>query len=379
MIKCDKVVVIERRYPMFKELIIKNRSTRGYDRSRIPTQEEMYEMIDCARLSASSMSVQPLKFYPTNSDEETSLITENVHYAGALPELGLPLKGTEPPAYILVCQDLRIHPNDKRFLKDVGICAQSMSLCAVEMGLNCLMIGAYNPETIRQVLGLPEYYTVLLVLAVGKGIEHIELIDTDVPAPPADLNDEAAMEAYKNARYHNTIDELIVPARVIDQKMDRCADAMRRESRRDSWRNNSNTWRNAPARPVSYNTYSDLVDVRSNGMVYTTTANNRGCRVLSVKNEFNYTVVEMEFINNGCRSINISIDGDTYLKDRNTGARYSLNEAKGIRINASTNIYSGESQVFRLYFNRISGGCRSVDIVEPGTSDWKFYNVPVRM
>ena len=190
---------------------------------------------------------------------------------------------------------------------------------------------------------------------------------------------EAAMEAYKNARYHNTIDELIVPARVIDQKMDRCADAMRRESRRDSWRDNGRTWRDTPARPVSYNTNSDLVDVRSNGMVYTTTATNRGCRVLSVKSEFNYTVVEMEFINNGSRSTNISIDGDTYLKDRNTGARYSLNEAKGIRINANTNIYSGESQIFRLYFNRVSGGCRSVDIVEPGTSDWKFYNVPMRM
>lgn len=184
---------------MLKDLIINNRSTRGYDRSRIPTQEEMSEMIDCARLSASSMSIQPLKFYPTNNSEETSLINANVHFAGALPELGLPFKGTEPPAYILVCQDLRIHPNDKRFLKDVGICAQSMSLCAVEMGLNCLMIGAYNPETIRQVLGLPEYYSVLLVLAVGKSAEKIDLIDTDVPQPPADLNDEAAMEAYRKA------------------------------------------------------------------------------------------------------------------------------------------------------------------------------------
>lgn len=190
---------------------------------------------------------------------------------------------------------------------------------------------------------------------------------------------EAAMEAYKNARYHNTIDELIVPARVIDQKMDRCADAMRRESRRDSWRDNGRSWRDAPVRPVSYNTNNDLVDVRSNGMFYTTTATNRECRILSVKSEFNYTVVEMEFVNYDNRSTTIHINGDTFLKDRNTGARYSLNEAKGISINTRTTVYSGESQVFRLYFNRVSGGCRSVDLVEPGTSDWKFYNVPVRM
>lgn len=186
---------------------------------------------------------------------------------------------------------------------------------------------------------------------------------------------EAAMEAYKNARYHNTIDELIVPAHVIDLKMDRCADAMRYGRDYGYGR----TWRDAPARPVSYNSNYDLVDVRSNGMVYTTTANNRGCRVISVKNEFNYTVVEMEFINYGNGSTTISLNGDTYLKDRNTGARYSINDAEGIRINARTTIFPGESQVFRLYFNRISGGCRSVDIVEPGTSSWKFYNVPVRL
>lgn len=190
---------------------------------------------------------------------------------------------------------------------------------------------------------------------------------------------EAAMEAYKNARYHNTIDELIVPARVIDQKMDRCAEAMRRESRRDSWRSsNNNTWRNAPARPASYNTNNDLVDVRVNGMTYTTTANNSGCRVLNVKSEFNYTVVEMEFINTSNGSTTISLNRDTYLKDRNTGARYSLNNAEGIS-SVAMKIYPGESQVFRLYFNRVSGGCHSVDIVEPGTSSWKFYNVPMRM
>lgn len=184
---------------MFKDLIIKNRSTRGYDRSRNVSEEEMLEMIDCARLSAASMNVQPLKFYMTADINEADIVTQNVKYAGALPELGLPFEGTEPPAYILICQDTRIHPGTGRFLKDVGIYAQSMSLCAVEMGLNCLMIGAYDPKTIRQVLGLPEYYVVLLILAVGKSLEHIALIDTDVPEPPADLNDEAAMDAYRKA------------------------------------------------------------------------------------------------------------------------------------------------------------------------------------
>lgn len=167
-----------------KELIIKNRSTRGYDRSREVTMEELREMVDCARLSASSMSVQPLKFYLANTAEESDKITANVKYAGSLPQLGLPLPGTAPVAYIAICQDRRIASDDKHFLKDVGIYAQSMSLCATEMGLNCLMIGAFDPDNMKKVLGLPDYYTVLLMLAVGKSAEHIELVDVESHEAP---------------------------------------------------------------------------------------------------------------------------------------------------------------------------------------------------
>lgn len=207
---------------MFKDLIIKNRSTRGYDRSRIVSEEEMLEMIDCARLSAASMNVQPLKFYMTANINEADIVTQNVKYAGALPELGLPYKGTEPPAYILICQDTRIHPGTGRFLKDVGIYAQSMSLCAVDMGLSCLMIGAYDPARIREVLGLPEYYDVLLVLAVGKGIEDIRLIDFEGPAAPTDLSDKAALDAYRKedlarAQYYRDGDIHYTPKRKLEE------------------------------------------------------------------------------------------------------------------------------------------------------------------
>lgn len=45
---------------MIKDLIKKNRSVRGYDISREVTNEELREMVDCARLSASSVNMQPL-------------------------------------------------------------------------------------------------------------------------------------------------------------------------------------------------------------------------------------------------------------------------------------------------------------------------------
>ena len=56
---------------------------------------------------------------------------------------------------------------------DLGIAAQSMLLKATEMGLNGLIIGAFNREHLREAFALP--YPPLLVLAIGKGAERIEL------------------------------------------------------------------------------------------------------------------------------------------------------------------------------------------------------------
>ena len=60
---------------------------------------------------------------------------------------------------------------------DLGIAAQSMLLKAVEMGLNGLIIAAFNRAKLQEALFLP--YPPLLVLAIGKGDEHIELKPID--------------------------------------------------------------------------------------------------------------------------------------------------------------------------------------------------------
>ena len=92
----------------------------------------------------------------------------------ALPELHLPLPGTEPEAFIVVCSTV---PENPMVDIDLGIAAQSMLLKAVEMGLNGLIIAAFNRAKLQETLALP--YTPLLLLAIGKGNEHIELKPID--------------------------------------------------------------------------------------------------------------------------------------------------------------------------------------------------------
>lgn len=56
-----------------------------------------------------------------------------------------------------------------------------MLLEATEMGLNGLCIGAFDRQRLREALDLP--LEPLLVVAIGKSIEHIEPVEVDAAAP----------------------------------------------------------------------------------------------------------------------------------------------------------------------------------------------------
>lgn len=162
---------------MFKDLCKLNRSYRGFDESRKVTREELLDMIDCTRYAASSINKQPLKYYIAETPEKVGAIQPLTGWARALPELNLPYEGYRPTAFIVICQDTSIMEDTKRFLKDVGIVAQTILLSAVEKGLGGCMIGNFNPGKISDAIALPENLVPLLIVAVGKPDETIVLTD----------------------------------------------------------------------------------------------------------------------------------------------------------------------------------------------------------
>ena len=102
---------------------------------------------------------------------EAQKVLAHIRLGGALPHLHLPLPGTEPNAFIIVCSTAA---EDRYVDIDLGISAQSMLLQAAEIGLNGICIGAFDKERIRQEFGLE--WEPLLILAIGRGIEKIELV-----------------------------------------------------------------------------------------------------------------------------------------------------------------------------------------------------------
>ena len=172
------------------DLIRENRSYRGFDETRKITREELLQMVEGARLSASSVNRQPLKYVLIYEPEKVAQFQPLTRWARNLPQLKLPHPGKCPTAFIVICQDKRIDENLNRYQRDIGIAAQSMLLLAVEMGLGGCMIGNFTAGDVHAQLKLPEEIVPMLIVAVGKPDEKIVLTEVEKDGNTAYYRDE---------------------------------------------------------------------------------------------------------------------------------------------------------------------------------------------
>lgn len=152
------------------ELLLRNRSHRGYLKDYVVKREELERIVGVCSKIPSACNQQVLRFRLITKDSGADKVLKSIRLGAALPELHLPFPGTEPEAFIIICSTTA---ESKLVDVDLGIAIQSMLLKTVEMGLNGLCIGAFNRNDVRQDFELP--YDPLMIIAVGKGIEKIEL------------------------------------------------------------------------------------------------------------------------------------------------------------------------------------------------------------
>ena len=170
--EAQKCASVRTRRVSLVSLLAKNRSTRGFDASFKVRHDQLLSLVEAARLSPSAMNQQVLRYrLVTVTDEEAHLVLPHIRLGGALPELGLPLPGTEPNAFVVICTD-----KEGRYVDiDMGIATQTILLRAVEMGLNGVCIAAFDKEKVREALQLP--LTPQLIIAIGRSAERIEVVE----------------------------------------------------------------------------------------------------------------------------------------------------------------------------------------------------------
>ena len=153
------------------KLLRRNRSYRGYDTSFEVRADQLRRIIETATLCPSARNQQVLRFRPVLRNESDKVLKQ-IRLGGALPELHLPFPGTEPQAFIVICSTVE---ESKYVDIDLGIVAQTMLLQATELGLGGICIGAFDHAEIKEALNLP--YEPVLVIAIGRPAEHIELVE----------------------------------------------------------------------------------------------------------------------------------------------------------------------------------------------------------
>ena len=155
-----------------QDLITKNRSYRRFYQDFPISRATLVELVDLARLSASAANAQPLKYILSCDPQSNGLIFPTLRWAGYLTDWGGPAEGERPSAYIIILGDKTIKTN---FGCDHGIAAQSILLGVTEKGLGGCMIGSVQRAELMQALKIPEHFEILLVLALGKPKEKVEI------------------------------------------------------------------------------------------------------------------------------------------------------------------------------------------------------------
>ena len=164
---------------MFKDIVKKSRSYRGYDESRRISREELLELVDCARFAPSSVNGQPFQYLLVWKKEDVDRLQPLTGWARALPDMKLPHPGKCPTAFVVICQNTEWDPDLNRYLRDVGAVAQTMLLAATQEGLGGIMIGNFSPAKVAHEMELPETIVPMRSVAFGKPDEKIVITEIE--------------------------------------------------------------------------------------------------------------------------------------------------------------------------------------------------------
>jgi nitroreductase len=161
---------------MLKDLILQNRSYRKFNSKRKVERDEVLELVDLARITASSKNKQALKYKIICDAEELDFVFDQLNWAWYLKDWKGPEKNERPAAYLFVFLDKDL--NDNAFI-DVGIASQTILLGAVEKGLGGCIIRTVNRYQINSHFNFPENLDLVQVIALGEPSQKVEIVGVD--------------------------------------------------------------------------------------------------------------------------------------------------------------------------------------------------------
>jgi nitroreductase len=152
----------------FFELIAKRESCRNYLSTPVE-QAKLEKCIEAARLAPSACNSQPWSFTAVSSVELAPKV------AKCLQEMGMNKFTDACPAFIIITEEkatlsakLGGKVKDQNYAPiDIGLATAQLCLQATEQGLGTCIIGWFDEQRLKDLLGIPKEKRIRLVISIG--------------------------------------------------------------------------------------------------------------------------------------------------------------------------------------------------------------------
>ena len=137
------------------EALKTRRSRRAYRPDPVP-RDLLEQMVDCGRLAASAMNVQPWAFVVVTDEGMHRKLAYTTEYGKFIAQYGA--------CIVVFCEE------GTYYLEDGSAAIQNILVAGQALGIGtCWVAGDKKPyaDTIRQMLGLPEKYRLIGLIAAG--------------------------------------------------------------------------------------------------------------------------------------------------------------------------------------------------------------------
>ena len=147
------------------EIVLKRRSIRRFENIPIP-YEISGKCVDAARLAPSAANLQPLEYIIVDDEQLLAKVFDTLKWAAYIRPAGDPPPGHRPMAYIVVLIKEGVGYKNLEIF-DAGLAVENMILVALEEGIGSCCIRSIDINRLKELLNIPNNYTISLVLALG--------------------------------------------------------------------------------------------------------------------------------------------------------------------------------------------------------------------
>ena len=141
------------------EVIRKRYSCRAYQQRSVEP-EKLQAILEAARLAPSARNFQDWRFVVVADPEAKRQVAETTNQPDVFARAGIIIAACSNSDYVMRCGQA-IGPID------VSIALEHICLQATELGLGTCWIGSFDPDKVRQILGIPDDIAVIELMTVG--------------------------------------------------------------------------------------------------------------------------------------------------------------------------------------------------------------------